>query len=123
MIIPIAAPRYWLAPKRLAAEIATKIGIKINGAADINWIMLDKPLIIGFISTIACGPNKPLDVKKLFKAINKPPATKAGMIGTKISDKSLIKAMIGLNFLPCSAIFFRSSVEASFKPVSLINSS
>ena len=36
IIIPIAAPKKRLAPKRLEAEIATRIGMKINGAADIN---------------------------------------------------------------------------------------
>ena len=47
MIIPTAAPKNWLAPKRLAAEIPTKTGMKINGAADITWIIEDKPLIAG----------------------------------------------------------------------------
>ena len=85
--------------------------------------MSDKPLITGDVETIDLGPNNPGWVKKLFKAINKPPATKAGIIGTKISDNSLINAITGLNFWPCSATFFKSSVDNSFKPVSLINSS
>ena len=36
IIIPIVAPKNWLAPKRLAADIPTRIGMKINGAADIT---------------------------------------------------------------------------------------
>ena len=120
MIIPIAAPKNWLAPNRLAADIPTKIGIKMNGAADITWIISDAPAIPGAISTTDLGPKSPGDVKKLFKAISKPPATNAGMIGTKISDNSLINAITGLNFWSFSTTFFRSSVESSDRPVSLI---
>ena len=123
MIIPIAAPKKILAPKRFAAEIPTKIGKNINGAADINWIIAERPLIAGYISSNDFGPNKPAEVKKFRRAIKRPPATKAGMIGTKISDKSLIKAINGLNFLSFAAICFKSSVDTSFKPVALINSS
>ena len=36
-VIPIVAPKNWLAPKRLAADIPTKIGMKINGAADTKF--------------------------------------------------------------------------------------
>ena len=97
--------------------------MKINGAADITWIISDNPLTLGAIWTTDLAPNKPGEVKKLFKAINKPPATKAGIIGTKMSDKSLIKAITGLNFWSFWATFFKSSVENSDRPVILINSS
>ena len=36
IIIPIDAPRNWLAPKRFAADIPTKIGKNQNGAADMS---------------------------------------------------------------------------------------
>ena len=111
-----------MAPNRLAAEIPTRTGRNMNGAADISWIMSDRPLMAGLIWTRDLGPNRPGLVKKLFKAISKPPATRAGMIGTKMSLKSLMKAMTGLTFLPLAAIFFKSSVETSDRPVCLINS-
>ena len=85
--------------------------------------MAEIPSIAGNISSIDLGPNNPSAVKKLRNAIKRPPATSAGIIGTKISDSNLINAMIGLNFLPLLAICFKSSVETSESPVSLINSS
>ncbi len=123
MIIPIAAPRNWFAPKRLAAEIPTKIGKNMNGAADISWIIEEIPSIAGYISSIDFGPKSPAAVKKFCNAINKPPATRAGIIGTKISDNNLINAIMGLNFLSLLAICFKSSVEISESPVFLISSS
>lgn len=65
MIIPIAAPRNWFAPKRLAAEIPTKIGKNMNGAADISWIIEEIPSIAGYISSIDFGPK----VQQLLKVL------------------------------------------------------
>ena len=48
MIKPMAAPRNSLAPKRLAADMPTRTGMNMNGAADMTWIMSEIPLRAGF---------------------------------------------------------------------------
>ena len=123
IIIPTTAPKNWLAPKRLAPETPTRIGKKTYGAADITLTIPSSPLMAGNIWTTDFGPNRPWETKTLSKAINRPPATRAGMIGTKISDSNLMKAITGLNFWFLAAICFKSSVETSLSPVCLISSS
>ena len=99
------------------------MGRKANGALAIKLTISDNPVICGNISTNDLGPNIPCPVKMLFKAINKPPATKAGINGTKMSDNTLIKSINGF-FLPdFAAMFFKSSVDACFTPVNFTNSS
>ena len=78
------------------------------------------PLIPGYISTTDCGPKSPAPVKTLFKAINRPPATKAGISGTKISDRTLISFITGFVSLPATSL--SSSFDTSPTPVIATNS-
>ncbi len=92
--------------------IPIKIGKKANGADAMRLTIWANPVICGNISTSDFGPNMPAPVKILFNAISKPPATKAGINGTKISDNTLIKAINGFCLPDDAAICFKSSVEA-----------
>ena len=74
-------------------------------------MMLAKSFIAGNISTTDCAPNNPGEVNTLLIAISKPPATNAGINGTKISDKTLIKLITGLGFFPLLATSLSFSVE------------
>ena len=71
--------------------------------------MSARPAILGFASiTDLPVQNKSLDVNTLLIPINNPPATIAGMIGTKISLNILTKRWIGFPFA-----FFTVSEESS----------
>ena len=69
------------------------------------------------------GPNRPGEASTLSKAIKRPPATKAGINGTKMSDSSLMNAITGFVFWFLAATCFSSWVDISFKPVILTISS
>ena len=86
--MPIAAPKYGFPPNFFVAEKPKRIGRKVNGAFANRLIIAAKSANCGYIKINDC-PSKKFAVKILLIPINKPPATIAGMIGTKISLSSL----------------------------------
>ncbi|MNL81199.1 hypothetical protein D3C87_2082370 [compost metagenome] len=62
------------------------MGRKTNGALANKLIRLAQSAKPGYISTNDSGPNRLLAVRTLLIPINSPPATIAGIIGTKISE-------------------------------------
>ena len=84
MIIPMAAPRYGFPPNFFVALNPINTGKNANGALANMLIAVARPLNCGYRSMTDL-PLNIAAVRILFTPINRPPATMAGMIGTKIS--------------------------------------
>ena len=84
MIIPMAAPKNGLPPNFFVALNPISTGKNTNGALAKVLMAVASPFHCGYRSIMDLPSNMP-EVKMLFNPINKPPATIAGMIGTKMS--------------------------------------
>ena len=109
--MPMPAPRYSLPPKRFVAEYPTSTGRNANGAEASTLMISVRPWICGNIPTREFSPNNPSAVRTLLSAMSRPPPTRIGISGTKMSEKTLMKRV---NQLPWfAATSFRSSVETA----------
>ena len=97
--MPIAAPRYGLPPKRLVAEKPMSTGRKVNGALAKMLIIVARSRNCGNMSMMDCPPSNIAAVRTLLMPMSRPPATMAGMIGTKMSENILMKRCTGLPLL------------------------
>ena len=84
---PIAAPRYGLPPKRPAAENPRRTGSNANTAAPSSPTRATGPRSQVTMSTRAASPNTPGPARTLWRAVRRPPATKAGSSGVNTSTR------------------------------------
>ena len=125
MIMPITAPRYWLAPNTFAALKPIRTG-RNTKAALANMMIIDaRSAIAGhwpirFSSSSSHG-HRPGWASRLYRPIIRPEATSAGISGTKMSESVFTARCAG--FMCAAAAFLTSSMEASWMLVSLASSS
>ena len=104
MAMAMPAPRNSLPPNRLVAVKPTRIGRKANGAEASRLIKPARPSICGYCSTKDNSPNRFLAVSTLFRAMSKPPPTRIGISGTKISASTLIERVKTLPLLATTSL-------------------
>ncbi len=125
MIMPMTAPRYWLAPNTLAALKPISTGRNTNAALAKRLIIAARSAIAGHwpirFSSSASQGHRPGWASRLNRPIIRPEATSAGISGTKMSESVLTARWAG--FMCAAAAFLTSSMLASWMWVSAAISS
>ena len=111
--MPMAAPKNAFPPNFLVALNPISTGRKVKGAFAKVLMAEASPCHMGYSSIIDC-PFTSGDVRRLLSPIRRPPATIAGMMGTKMSLSILMKRWTTFPFPSSFSSGFSSNVPSCF---------